>query len=197
MNWILASASPRRKDILTHLGLSLTIITSSADENIAPCAPEQMVQELAKRKTLAVYDSLVKPLPPHTVIIGADTLVQAPDGEILGKPKHRDDAKRMLRSLSGREHRVLSGICICNENGTYATACETTRVVFSTLSDSVIDAYVAGGECDDKAGAYGVQDTAALWISAIHGDYFNVVGLPVHRLETLLGETFGVSLKDH
>ena len=194
MNWILASASPRRKEILEHLGLKLTVITSDADECIAPCSAEEMVKELSKRKVKAVFDSLQKPLPKGTVIIGADTVVRSPDGEIFGKPQDRADAARMLRVLSGREHHVISGICICNENGVMHTAAEVTGVVFSALSEQTIAYYVASGECDDKAGAYGVQDTAALWISGLHGDYFNVVGLPVHRLESLLQEAFGISL---
>ena len=196
MNWILASASPRRKEILEHLGLTLRVITSDADESIAPCAPEEMVQELSRRKAMAVYATLAQPLPADTVIIGSDTVVQSPDGEVFGKPRDREDAARMLRALSGREHRVISGVCICDAQGNAYTAAEATGVVFSVMSEQTIAKYVASGECDDKAGAYGVQDTAALWIEGLRGDYFNVVGLPVHRLETLLQGTLGVSLLD-
>lgn len=196
MNWILASASPRRKEILQHLGLTLRVVTSDADESIAPCAPEDMVRELSRRKAMAVYEALPKPLPPDTVIIGSDTVVRSPDGEIFGKPHNREDAARMLRALSGREHLVISGVCICDAQGNAHTAAEATGVIFAPLSERIIARYVESGECDDKAGAYGVQDTASLWIEGLRGDYFNVVGLPVHRLETLLQDTLGVSLLD-
>jgi septum formation protein len=196
MNWILASASPRRKEILQHLGVQITVITSDADENITPCGAEDMVRELSRRKALAVYQTLPKPLSPDTLIIGSDTVVESPDGEIFGKPRDREDAVRMLRSLSGREHRVVSGVCVCDAQGNAYTAAESTGVIFSRMSEQTIARYAASGECDDKAGAYGVQDTAALWIEGLRGDYFNVVGLPVHRLETLLQDTLGVSLLD-
>lgn len=200
MKFILASASPRRREMLQHLGLSPMIVTSQADESVEAQTPEQAVCEIAKRKADAVRTALCRPmkngrvyLEKEDVILAADTIVVSPDGELLGKPCDRADAERMLRMLSDREHRVISGLCVMRGD-CVATAHEVTYVRFSKLSDQVIRAYVDSGECDDKAGAYGIQNTAALWICGIRGDYFNVVGLPLHRLENLLQEQFGLSL---
>ena len=200
MRFILASASPRRKQMLQHLGITPTVIVSEADENVVAASPEQAVCLIAQKKAQAVQAALQKPLKngnvflaPDDLILAADTVVLSPDGELLGKPQDREDAARMLRALSGREHRVISGICLIRGDRT-VTASEVTSVRFSVLDEAVISAYVDSGECDDKAGAYGIQDTAALWIEGIRGDYFNVVGLPVHRLETLLRDEFSLSL---
>lgn len=202
MKFILASASPRRRSMLKHLGIEPTVITSQADESVTADSPEQAVTLIAQRKATAVRNALAKPtksgavfLKDDDIIVAADTVVVSPDGELLGKPYDREDAKQMLRTLSGREHRVISGICIMQGEKT-VTHAEVTYVTFATLSDTTIEAYAESGECDDKAGAYGIQDTAALWIEGIRGDYFNVVGLPIHRLETLLQEQFGLSLTD-
>ena len=202
MKFILASASPRRREMLQHLGLSPMIVTSQADESVLVQTPEQAVCEVAERKARAVQAALSKPLKsgktylqPDDVILAADTVVVSPDGELLGKPANREVAKAMLRLLSDREHRVVSGICLIRGDVT-VTASETTYVKFSPLSEQIIETYTASGECDDKAGAYGIQDTAALWIEGIRGDYFNVVGLPLHRLESLLQESFSLSLQD-
>ncbi len=197
MNLILASASPRRREILCHLGLRPTIRHADVDESSDERDGTKLVELLACRKAIAVYEQLKNKdlLPNDSIILAADTVVLSPDGEILGKPKDEDDAARMLRCLSGRTHRVISGIALLHcADGQYDTAHETTEVEFSTLSEDVITRYIATGEPMDKAGAYGIQDTAALWIRAIRGDYFNVVGLPLHRLETLLQEKFGESL---
>ena len=202
MKFILASASPRRREMLQHLGLSPMIVTSQADESVLVQTPEQAVCEVAERKARAVQAALSKPLKsgktylqPDDVILAADTVVVSPDGELLGKPANREVAKAMLRLLSDREHRVVSGICLIRGDVT-VTASETTYVKFASLSEQIIENYTASGECDDKAGAYGIQDTAALWIEGIRGDYFNVVGLPLHRLESLLQESFSLSLQD-
>ena len=202
MKFILASASPRRREMLQHLGLSPMIVTSQADESVLVQTPEQAVCEVAERKARAVQAALSKPLKsgktylqPDDVILAADTVVVSPDGELLGKPANREVAKAMLRLLSDREHRVVSGICLIRGDVT-VTASETTYVKFAPLSEQIIENYTASGECDDKAGAYGIQDTAALWIESIRGDYFNVVGLPLHRLESLLQESFSLSLQD-
>ena len=197
---ILASASPRRRDMLRHLGIEPVVVTSQANEDIDAATPEQAVMALAKRKAEAVKAALARPsksgksyLDEHDTIIAADTIVVSPDGELMGKPENREDAARMLYALQGREHRVISGICVIRGDKT-ETACETTYVSFAHMGDDVIRAYVDSGEGDDKAGSYGVQDTASLWIQGLRGDYFNVVGLPLHRLETLLNQHFALSL---
>jgi septum formation protein len=186
--------------MLQHLGITPTVIVSEADENVIANTPEEAVCLIAQKKARAVQSALLRPLKngsvyldPDDLILAADTIVLSPDGELLGKPQDREDAARMLRALSGREHRVISGICLIRGDR-IVTASEVTTVRFSALDEEVIAAYVDSGECDDKAGAYGIQDTAALWIEGICGDYFNVVGLPVHRLESVLGEQFGLSL---
>ncbi len=197
---ILASASPRRRDMLRHLGIKPVVVTSQANEDIDAATPEEAVKALAQRKAEAVKTALCRPsksgkvyLGEQDVIIAADTIVVSPDGELMGKPEDRKDAVRMLKELQGREHRVISGICVIRGERV-ETDCEVTYVAFAPMGDEVINAFVESGECDDKAGAYGVQDTAALWISGLRGDYFNVVGLPLHRLETLLNQKFGLSL---
>lgn len=195
MKFVLASASPRRREILSHLGLDFTVLCADTDESSDEKKGEKLVELLSRRKAEAVRDVLsgAGTLTADTVILAADTVVVSPRGEILGKPRDAEDADRMLRLLSGRTHRVISGICvICGDKA--VTAHEVTKVTFDKLSDGVIARYIASGEPMDKAGAYGIQDTACLWISGMEGDYFNVVGLPVHRLESVLGEQFGLSL---
>jgi septum formation protein len=195
MKFVLASASPRRREILSHLGLNFTVLCADADESSDEKKGERLVELLSRRKAEAVRDVLAGAgtLTPDTVVLAADTVVVSPKGEILGKPRDEADADRMLRLLSGRTHRVISGICVISGDKT-VTAHEVTKVAFDRLSDEVIARYIATGEPNDKAGAYGIQDTACLWIKGIDGDYFNVVGLPVHRLESVLGEQFGLSL---
>jgi septum formation protein len=195
MKFVLASASPRRREILSHLGLDFTVLCADADESSDETCGERLVEILSRRKAEAVLATMraAGSLTPDTVILAADTVVVSPDGEILGKPRDEADADRMLRLLSGRTHRVISGICVISGDKT-VTAHEVTKVTFDRLSDEVIARYIATGEPNDKAGAYGIQDTACLWINGIEGDYFNVVGLPVHRLESVLGEQFGLSL---
>ena len=195
MTWILASASPRRREMLQHLGLNFSIACADADESSEERDGQKLVELLSTRKATAVLDRLGREgnLTDDTVILAADTVVVSPEGEILGKPRDTDDARRMLRSLSGNTHRVISGVCVI-QGGRTVAAHEVTEVTFSSLSDAIIDAYIASGEPMDKAGAYGIQDTASLWIEGIKGDYFNVVGLPLHRLEVVLRENFGLSL---
>ena len=195
MTWILASASPRRREMLQHLGLNFTIVCADADESSEERNGERLVELLAARKAAAVKDALQKQgrLTPDTVILAADTVVVSPEGEILGKPHGAQDAHRMLRLLSGNTHKVISGICVALGDRT-VTSHEVTEVSFAPLADNVIDSYIASGEPMDKAGAYGIQDTASLWIEGIRGDYFNVVGLPLHRMEVVLNENFGLSL---
>lgn len=195
MKFILASASPRRREILAHLGLDFTVVVADADETTRETDATRMVGLLSERKAAAVRDRLAArgELTADTVILAADTVVVSPSGEILGKPRNDDHAARMLAELSGNTHRVVSGITVCTPERT-VSAHEVTEVTFSHLSRAIIDRYIASGEPMDKAGAYGIQDTAALWIEGIRGDYFNVVGLPVHRLEDTLNTHFGLSL---
>lgn len=195
MTFILASASPRRREILSHIGLDFRVLVADVDEQSELTDGACLVEQLSERKALAVKQKLAASgaWDEQTVIIAADTVVVDPDREILGKPRDEADAARMLRALSGNTHRVISGVAVMLGER-LATSHEVTEVTFSHLSDALIARYIASGEPMDKAGAYGIQDTAALWISGIKGDYFNVVGLPVHRLEQLLNENFGLSL---
>lgn len=193
---ILASRSPRRREILSSLGVPFEVISADADESSEITDPALLVCELALRKGRATLDLLrsAGSVDEHTLVIASDTVV-AVDGEILGKPADEADAARMLRSLSGRAHTVVSGVALLTRDRETA-ASESTAVRFSTVSDAEIAAYVASGEPMDKAGAYAIQGHAALWIEGIDGDYFSVVGLPVHRLNELSRAFLGRSLTD-
>lgn len=180
---VLASASPRRRELLEQIGLEFEILVAEIDEQRLPNEkPAELVERLASEKALAV-------LKPNTLVIAADTVV-AIDDEVLGKPKNASDAKTMLKKLQGRKHYVYSGFCVLDGEKTFSEVV-ATEVVFRKVSDEEIDAYVASGEPMDKAGAYGIQGGAAKFISEIHGDYYNVVGLPICRLSTVLTEVFG------
>ena len=193
INWILASASPRRRDILSHLGLSFTVCVADVDENIDEPSPACLVEQLARRKAKAVLDTLDTHEP--TVVIAADTVVLDPDGQVQGKPRDAEDARRMLRALSGRRHEVFTGIAAIYE-GKLAVDVQTTEVYFRTLTDAMIDAYIATGDPMDKAGAYGIQSRGSLLVERICGDYFNVVGLPLVRVDEMLVSAFGISVSD-
>ena len=187
---VLASTSPRRRELLSLLGLPFEVIGSGYDEaQVDPAgqAPPDYVTQLASGKAAEVAGRL----DAETLIIGADTTVVL-DGAFLNKPQDAADARRMLRLLSGRTHEVYTGLCL-RHGPTKRTECAVTEVTFDTLTDYVIDAYVATGEPLDKAGAYGIQGKALSFIPSINGDYFNVVGLPLFLLGQLLAE-FGVSL---
>jgi septum formation protein len=162
---ILASASPRRRELLTN------------EDPIA------YVTRLARQKAEAVYNQLA-PTHPDITVLGADTTVTL-DNQILGKPESPEDAARMLRLLSGRTHRVITGVAIVSAAQSQSAA-EVTAVQFLTLSEAEIQAYIATGEPTDKAGAYAIQGHAARWIPRIEGCYFNVVGLPISLVSTLL-----------
>lgn len=173
---ILASRSPRRKELLSIITPDFKIIPAVGEERAdKSLPPDRYVCELARHKA----EEIAAKYPDDTVI-GADTVV-AVGGEILGKPKDEADAVRMLKLLSGTEHHVYTGVYIIrgNENAVFA---EDTTVHFFELSDKEIDDYIATGEPFDKAGAYGIQDYGALLVSGISGDYYNVMGLPVGRL---------------
>jgi septum formation protein len=186
---ILASASPRRRELLTQAGLSFTAEAADLNEDRMPNeAAAAYVQRLAEEKAHAVWtlhqnaDTPEDPL----IVLGADTCVVC-DGQILGKPVDTADARRMLELLSGRTHAVLTGIAAVTGKGTVDDL-EITQVTFNVLKDAEIAQYIASGEPLDKAGAYAIQGYAARWIPRIEGCYFNVVGLPIARTVALLAE---------
>jgi septum formation protein len=182
---ILASASQRRRELLTQAGFAFQVHPAHIpEEPRANEDPVGYVVRLAREKAQAVYDQLSN---PEAVVLGADTTVTL-DNLILGKPEDAADAARMLRLLSGRTHRVITGVAVVTAART-ETASEITAVRFLTLSDAEIDAYIATGEPMDKAGAYAIQGRAARWIPRIEGDYFNVVGLPIALVTTVLEGT--------
>ena len=183
--FILASASPRRKELLQKAGYTFEIVVSDADESLpAGITPENAVQLNAARKAQAVAET-----NPGAVVLGCDTVV-AIDGAILGKPGDEAEAKRMLRRLSGNTHTVYSGVCITDgkKETVFAVA---TDVTFYALSARTIDAYVATKEPMDKAGAYGIQGLGCVLVREIAGDYSNVVGLPLSESARALA-AFGV-----
>ena len=188
MKFILASKSPRRREILSDLGISFEIITADTDESCNLTDPRAYAEALALKKGLAVSDKI----DGDSIIIASDTIV-ACNGEILGKPHSREDAKRMLDMLSGSKHDVISGIALISKKK-IAVASEVTHVIFDTLTDSDKEIYLNSSEPYDKAGAYAIQGLASMWIKGIEGDYFNVVGLPVKRLHDLLLEEFGIDM---
>ena len=188
MKLILASASPRRRELLGYFGLPFQVIPATG--------PEQPPEGADADRT-AAYLSLQKARQvagthPDALVIGADTVVEI-DGLILGKPRDGQDAKRMLRLLSGREHRVYTGVSLVRDGTLCRTRTAMTRVFFREMTDAEIDAYVATGEPLDKAGAYGYQGRAGVYVERIEGDFFNVVGLPLCLLGQMLRET-GVEL---
>ena len=188
---ILASKSPRRKEILENLGLKFDIVTADADESSDIREPGELVMTLAARKGVAVKDKLGA-AADDSIIIACDTLVYC-NGEFLGKPKSRDDAKRMINMLSGSAHEVISGIFL-SYKGECATAYASTKVIFDKMTDGEIEAYLNTDEPYDKAGAYAIQGLASAHIKGIEGDYFNVVGLPVNVLCNTLKEKFGLDI---
>jgi septum formation protein len=196
---VLASASPRRRELLFQAGYSFQVHPADIPEDPHPNEdPIAYVTRLAREKAHAVYNELMgAPGPSHLgtwessnrdreslAVLGADTTVTL-DNHILGKPEDPVDAARMLRLLSGRTHRVITGVALVTANRTEVAA-ETTAVTFLPLSEEEIADYVATGEPMDKAGAYAIQGHAARWIPRIEGCYFNVVGLPIALVSTLL-----------
>ena len=181
MQVILASQSPRRKELLGLFHIPFTIQVPDVDETMDPNAPAQeQVAQVSCRKARAVSRG------PEDVVIAADTIVVC-DGEILGKPKDTADASRMLHLLSGRDHQVMTGVTVvCGQNS--RTFTEVTDIHFRDLTEKEIRAYVASGEPMDKAGSYGIQGGAALFCTRMVGDYYNVMGLPVCRLGQVLRE---------
>ena len=189
MNIILASASPRRRELLERIGITgFTVAAPNVDESVHPgLSPADLVETLSLRKARAAAENF----GPDELILAADTVV-ALDAAVLGKPRDEDDAFAMLSALSGREHRVCTGVTVLR-NGRAVTEHEITDVAFRALSPDEIWGYIATGEPMDKAGAYGIQGVGALLVSGIRGDYSNVMGLPVFRLGQIL-RGFGLDL---
>ena len=185
MKYILASASPRRKEILKSIGLKFSIIVADADESSETRDPVTLTKELASKKGLAVKDKLIQEgnYDAHTVIISADTVVVC-DGEILGKPKDRANAERMLRMLSSRTHDVVSGVALTYGDKTVTDA-SVTHVTFDVIEEDFLARYLDSSEPYDKAGAYAVQGVASVIVSKLEGCYFGVVGLPINCLVNL------------
>ncbi len=178
----LASASPRRQELLRNVGIEFTVQVANIAENlISGERPRDCAERLASEKAHAVFSSR-----PPEVVLGADTIVVV-DGEILGKPRDETDAERMLQMLSGRRHEVITGVCLAGPDFQEVRS-ESTIVSMSELRDDDIRHYVAGGEPMDKAGAYAIQGMASRWIYRIEGDYFNVMGLPVSLVYRMLRE---------
>ena len=191
---ILASGSPRRKELLSQIGLSFTVRVSEADEHTEETKPEKLVCILSERKALAVWDELTEEEKKESILIGADTVV-AVDDRILGKPADETEAFQMIKLLQARSHQVYTGVTILRQGGLQpfeegTNTCsiqkkqffEKTDVLVYPMSEEEITAYVKTGEPLDKAGAYGIQGSFAAYIQGINGDYSNVVGLPVGRL---------------
>lgn len=192
---VLASKSPRRRELLEMLGAQFEVITSDCDENITGLAPHDLVRELALRKAEAVYERLND---PDAVVIGSDTIV-TPDGvKALGKPRDRGDAVRTLTELSGKWHSVCTGISVIGRaaDNTSKKISETveTKVKFLDLTKEECERYADTGEPLDKAGSYGIQGRGGALVEKIDGDYYSVVGLPVSRLRVILRDEFGINL---
>ena len=179
---ILASTSPRRKEILKLSGYDFSVVSPDCEESIPETTPEEYVMELSRRKALAAGALL-----EHAVVIGADTVVSL--DRILGKPSNKEDARCMLKKLSGQVHTVYTGVTIldCDTHFTRSFY-EATEVEFYPLAEEEIDAYIRTGEPMDKAGAYGIQGRGAVLVKRINGDYYNVVGLPLAHLMQVLKE---------
>lgn len=190
MKFILASKSPRRREILSELGLKFEIITVDTDEICELSDPRAYAEELALRKGLAVAD--ITGLDADSLVIASDTVVYC-SGEILGKPCDRADARRMLDMLSGTVHSVISGIALITKDKAIS-ASEITEVIFDEMTEADKNFYLDSSEPYDKAGAYAVQGLASMWIKGISGDYFNVVGLPVKLLHDKLKSEFGIDI---
>ncbi len=190
MNIILASASPRRKEILQNIGLKFDVIKSEIDENILENElAHQLVMRLALEKGIDIASD-----NRDSLIISADTVVVYND-IILGKPKDKEDAKKMLKMLSGKTHQVITGIALISmDTNNKIIDYVTSNVTFKELSDTYIENYVNTNESLDKAGAYGIQGFGALLVKEIKGDYLNIVGLPVSKLSDLLNEYFDINV---
>ena len=178
MKLILASNSPRRRELLSKLPYPFEVIPSGVEENSTASDPTQLVQELAKLKATDVFRN-----HPDCIVLGCDTVVDF-NGEVMGKPKDHADAARMLHALSGKTHYVHTGVCVLSPLGNWLF-CDSTAVTFRSLSEKEIADYIDSGEADGKAGAYGIQDDSH-FAASYDGDFDNVVGLPVYRVKEIL-----------
>lgn len=188
---ILASASPRRRELLKMLKIEFEVLTDNTPENAEGAkSPEEAVVMLAARKCENVAARI--PEGTEALVIAADTVVSQ-NGAVIGKPKDESDAFRILTALGGTAHSVYTGVCVKDlKAGKETRFFEKTDVVFRDLSDDEIRAYIASGEPMDKAGAYGIQGLGSVFVKEIHGDYFNVVGLPLCRLCEVLKSEYGM-----
>ena len=181
---ILASNSPRRKELLTQMGISFIVRPATGEEVITSTDPEAVVKELSEQKAAEVAKNV-----EDGIIIGADTVV-AYQGEIMGKPKDEQDAFRMLKALQGNTHQVYTGVTIirkkAGEEATRTVFAEKTEVVFFETEDEDLKRYIRTGDCMDKAGSYGIQTAGGFLVKEIHGDYNNVVGLPAAKVKRIL-----------
>ena len=176
---ILTSQSPRRKELLAHLNMPFTVRVADIDEAMDPAKPP--AEEVAR---VSLAKALAIPREEADTVIAADTIVVL-DDKVLGKPVDKADARAMLSALSGRTHQVMTGVTVLKGSRSL-THTEITEVYFRTLSQEEIDRYVESGEPMDKAGSYGIQGGASLFVEKLHGDYYNVMGLPVCRLWLML-----------
>ena len=183
---ILASASPRRREILAMAGYRFEILSPDVDENISGLSPAELVQELSRRKAAAAAALT----DPANVILAADTVVSL-DGEILGKPTDSVDAAAMLARLSGRTHTVYTGITLRDSKNSVAQTA-AAQVTMRDITKEEIDAYVATGSPLDKAGAYGIQEAAGMFVREIQGDFYCIMGLPLCPVSVILRDTFGI-----
>ena len=189
MKIILASKSPRRREILETMGVEFEIDVADVDESVSSeLSPVEAVCEISKRKAQKVAERHAD----DVIVISADTVVVI-DEKIIGKPKDKEDAFNIIKSLSGRTHQVYTGFTVCGKGKT-KTDFEVTSVCFKTLCDDDIKRYVATGEPMDKAGAYGIQQKGNLFVEYIHGDYYNVVGFPISKICVTIKELFGINL---
>lgn len=194
--YILASASPRRRELLEQLGLNFDIVVAPIDESGIDkgMAPDLYTGVLSMYKAAAVAKVLREQGRKKEIIIAADTIVYL-DGQILGKPEDEKEAKQMLSSLSGREHEVYTGLCVMRIKDGYSVSRSVkTTVMFKELTEAEIDAYIKTLEYSDKAGSYAIQGKASAFIKGISGDYFNVVGLPLQELYDILKNEFNIQL---
>lgn len=188
---ILASKSPRRKELLRYITKDFEILVSNADESSEKTEPDKLVEELSFKKAEAVADRVKAP----AIVIGADTIVYA-DGNILGKPTDEDDAKAMIRKLSGKVHQVFTGVTVIKKDEdtvVYKTFSVKSDVYVAEMTEDEIDEYVAEGECLDKAGAYAIQGSFCRFIYKFEGDYSNIVGLPVAATYAILQNLMGLA----
>lgn len=181
MQLVLASASPRRRELLSQIGMEFSVMPSTKEENAKATEAGELVQELSRQKAEDIWEQICAGQnKPQVLVIGADTVVCC-EGKVLGKPHSRETAAEMLTTLQGRNHEVYTGVTLRSESET-VTFFECTQVEFYPMTEAEISDYIDSKEPMDKAGAYGIQGLGARFVKGIRGDYNNVVGLPVGRL---------------